>query len=90
MIMKGYPQWTAAMGGSFFWTAPTGLPPAVRDKLTRWVLEALADPEVQQALVHVQVKPEPLGAAATTDKVREMHKIAQGVLNASVSVANAR
>ncbi|MDD2545605.1 MAG: tripartite tricarboxylate transporter substrate binding protein [Burkholderiaceae bacterium] len=79
VVQQGYSQWDNAFGGAFLWTAPAGLPPAVRAKLTRWVMDSLAEPEVRAALVKVQVQPAPKGAEETTAVVRKVHSMAQSV-----------
>ncbi len=86
VAQQGVKQWDNAFGGSFLWTAPAGLPESIRQKLTHWVLEAIAEPEVHKALINVQVNPVPQGAEGTTAVVRKMHDIAQSVFG-SGSVA---
>ena len=76
---QGFAKWDDAFGGSFFWTAPAGIPAAVQKKLTGWLLEALATPEVRQALVQVQVSAAPADAAATTAIVHKMHGLARDI-----------
>ena len=84
---QGFTQWDNAFGGSFLWTAPAGIPEPVRSKLTQWVLEALAEPELQKALIHVQVNPAPRDAEGAAAVVRKMHGVAQGVFGRPQPVA---
>ena len=79
VAQQGFKQWDSAFGGSFLWTAPAGLPEPIRQKLTKWVLDAIAEPDVRKALVNVQVNPEPLGAEGTTANVRKFHELARVV-----------
>lgn len=90
VAQQGFDQWDSALGGSFFWTAPAGIPDAVRQKLTRWVLEALAAPEVRQALLQVQVSAAPADAKATTAIVRKMHAVAKDIFASPRSVASSK
>lgn len=76
---QGFTQWDNAFGGSFLWTAPAKLPEDIRQKLTQWVLDAIAEPEVQAALVKVQVQPSPADAAGTSQIVRKVHTVAGSV-----------
>lgn len=88
VMQQGYKQWDSAFGGSFLWTAPAGVPEPIRQKLTQWVLDAIAEPEVRKALIHVQVNPVPQGAEGTTAIVRKMHGIAQSVFGSGAVALN--
>lgn len=90
VTQQGFAKWDDAFGGSFFWTAPAGIPEAVQRKLTGWVLEALATPEVRQALVQVQVSAAPADAAATSAIVRRMHGLAKDIFVPQQPVAQAK
>ena len=85
VAQQGFKSWDNAFGGSFLWTAPVGIPEPIRQKLTQWVLEAMAEPEVRKALVNVQVHPDPRGAEGTADVVRKMHGVAQSVFGSTQS-----
>lgn len=89
VAQQGFRQWDNAFGGSFLWTAPAGIPEPIREKLTQWVLEAIAEPEVRKALIAVQVNPAPQGAEATAAIVRKMHAVARGVFGAPQQAAAA-
>ncbi|MPM88820.1 hypothetical protein SDC9_135924 [bioreactor metagenome] len=52
------------------------------------MLEAIAEPEVRKALIHVQVNPVPQGAEGTTAIVRKMHGIAQSVFGSGAVALN--
>ena len=86
---QGFPQWDSTFGGSFLWTAPAGLPEGIRTKLTGWVLDALAEPEVQTALQKVQVHAGPADAEGTTRIVRNVHTIARDIFITPATTAQA-
>lgn len=88
VAQQGIKNWDNAFGGSFLWSAPAGLPEPIRVKLTKWVLEAIAEPDVHKALINVQVQPDPQDAEATTAIVRKMHGIAKSVFGSGAVAAN--